>query len=506
MKFIGYHGGHDANITIINEEGKIEFYAQAERYQPRIKTYGLNLEPIINVFPDIIIEPEDVMVLTSLHEEAIPTADYDDRLIRRNKSGPWKYKNLQFYPTYVIDHHLAHAISAWCFRNNDDEKLFISIDGAGATTNNKLPLKASLVGLISNNGFSILDDALQIHSSTAICQILGSNTAGKAMGLAGFFDPPVMPCNPENLMKILHHSVNWRKDATPCFVNFENPNIEDMKFIGSFYKFLIDQIWEKVHINVEKFSKGRGVVISGGSSLALELNTKIFELTKDVTFGPATNDTGLSIGAASFAYYHVNRRWPKINTASLNAIQKALPFVGPQDPYDIANLIHKNKVIGLLRGKAEAGPRALGFRSLFASAMDYKNLKKVSEDIKGREFYRPLAPIVTSEAFDKYFIGPKGEYMQYRCLCTETAQECLPAIVHKDKSARPQVVYKEQDPWLHSLLVNYGKLSGHECFINTSLNGKGKPICNIFEDAVEDFKNKDVKIISIGTKPTPKFI
>jgi carbamoyltransferase len=105
--------------------------------------------------------------------------------------------------------------------------------------------------------------------------------------------------------------------------------------------------------------------------------------------------------------------------------------------------------------------------------------------------------MVTSEQFDRYFIGPKGEYMQYKCDCTELAQKELPAIVHRDNSARPQVVYKKNDPWLHELLVEYGKISGHECFINTSLNGKDKPICNTYEDALEDFKNKDIELISI---------
>jgi len=122
----------------------------------------------------------------------------------------------------------------------------------------------------------------------------------------------------------------------------------------------------------------------------------------------------------------------------------------------------------------------------------------VSQDIKEREFYRPLAPIVTAEQFDRFFDGPKGEYMQYRVMCNEEARRLLPVVVHRDLSSRPQVVYKDKDPWMHRLLVRYGELTGVECLVNTSLNKAGKPICNTYEDAQEDMKGKPVELISIA--------
>jgi carbamoyltransferase len=182
----------------------------------------------------------------------------------------------------------------------------------------------------------------------------------------------------------------------------------------------------------------------------------------------------------------------------MNELQKPLPILGPQTPEGVAKKIANGSVIGLLRGKAEAGPRALGFRSILASAAKAENLKIVSEDLKGREYYRPVAPMVTEESFDRYFIGPKGKYMQYKVECTKEAQEFLPAIVHRDNSARPQVVSQKDDPWLHRLLKTYGELTGHECLINTSLNGKGKPICNTLEDAQRDFFGKNIELISIA--------
>jgi len=238
------------------------------------------------------------------------------------------------------------------------------------------------------------------------------------------------------------------------------------------------------------------VVLGGGTALALELNTKIHDCVKDVVFGPPVDDSGLALGAAAFAYYHANKKWIKINTPSLNSLQDPLPQVGPQQPEEIAKLLADDKVVGLIRGKSEAGPRALGFRSILASCKK-ENLKRVSEDIKDRESYRPLAPMVTYEQFDRFFVGPKGEYMQYRCMCTDEAQELLPAICHKDNSARPQVVYKKRDPWLHKLLVCYGSLTGNECLINTSLNKAKKPICNTYYDVCREMRGQDMEIVCI---------
>lgn len=496
MRFIGYNGGHDSGLAIFNENGELDFLGQVERFNPRYKSYCCDILPILKNFTNLKLEKDDIITLISLNEESIPTPYYDDSLIRSCRFD-YFIEEFKFKPNFVIDHHLGHAISSWCFRKNNKEKLFLSYDGAGATTNFKLPLKSSLVGVINEESFYKLPNARKIKTSIPIASILGSLSTGKAMGLAGHYhEIPPMECNPENFFKVLESCINWNRDACPIFPTLTQQ--EDMKFVASFYKFIIEQIWEDIRYNIEKFSDGRGVVISGGTSLALELNTRIYNMTKDVTFGPPTNDSGLALGAAAFSYFHTMRKWPKpINNASLNALQHDLPKIGPQTPKEIAKKISENIVIGLLRGESEAGPRALGFRSILAQATDIKNLKRVSQDLKQREFYRPLAPMVTSEQFDRYFIGPKGEYMQYKCDCTEVAQKELPAIVHRDNSARPQVVYKENDPWLHELLVEYGKISGHECIINTSLNGKDKPICNTYEDALEDFKNKDIELISI---------
>lgn len=504
MQYIGVHVGHDAGVVVLDELGEIIFYGQCERYS-RFKNHSCTLDSIGQAFPQMPqASSEDIIAVTAFENWLDPdwrnamnssynSLGYDKRLVREHKSMQeenFLQKYLGKNPDLYISHHLAHTLSSWAFRPNDKERLFLSYDGVGPNALNEL--NCCLVGYINNNGFEIIEDAIPIPSTMALSGLLGYNSAGKAMGLAGYM--PKQELTMEQIPRILNSYLNDRWN--PCYPYFQKPNDKEYQIIANFYRFITNEMWVAIKKNIEKFGNGKGVVISGGSTLSLEVNSKIHEITGDVVFGPPTDDSGQALGAAMFAYYHHNKKWAKINTPSLNSLQDPLPEIGPQDARDIAKLISSNKVVGLLRQKSEAGPRALGFRSILALPLE-ENLKRVSQKIKKREFYRPLAPVVTERQFKDLFDGPMGEYMQYRCHCTNKAKENTPAIVHKDNTARPQVVFENKDPWLHSLLVEIGKITGYECLINTSLNAKDKPICNTYEDAKKELRSNDIELISI---------
>ena len=489
--------GHDAGIAVFDCNGDLEFFAQSERFNPRIKNYN-EIENIVNFYPKP--SDKDFVCTSSLFPCDTELLEWNKNLVMKSNLHPVVQNAFQgLKPQVSVAHHLCHIVASWCFRKDDQKKFALAFDGSGTIPSGEA--RSCLGGFIDQKGFEP-NNIIDIPSSTVLCNLLGINSAGKAMGLAGYVDNKIKEFDKKDLLTLVYSIINPSNSFNPCYPRFSNDklNENDINFISKFYKIWIEIIWEKVNENLKNIGD-IGVLVGGGTCLALELNTRIYEMKKDLIFGPPVNDSGLALGAAAFGYFMDTGRWPKpIQSPSINYLQEPLPEVGPQDPTDIAKLIADDKVVGLLRGKAECGPRALGFRSILANACKYENLKRVSEDLKGREYYRPLAPVVTSESFNRYFVGPKGEYMQYRCECTEEAQKELPAIVHKDNSARPQVVYKEKDPWLHSLLVEYGRLTGHECVINTSLNGKGKPICNTYQDAVEDFSGKDIKLVSINYK------
>ena len=506
-RYYGIHIDHDAAIAIYNEDGELEFHSQAERVcRKRHARPGINLEDLGGFPPpkegDVIaisaVSPSKFKLWKANHVyDPIVEMYYEPDTPKATDYNKWMLGSFPT-PKYNLHHHLCHIAASWAYREDDTEKFCMAYDGAG--TDAKGDTTCYLGGYISNAGFT-REDINPIPSSNVVHRILGGDaSAGKAMGAVGYFQPDDN-LTPHDIIQLIENSCgkNTRFEGGPPIM-YPPHSQEDLIFAAKLYKFWMGHTWLALEANILKYRKpNQGVLIGGGTALALELNTRIFNMCNNVTFCPAADDSGQALGAATYCYFLETGKWPKpLRTAALQHVHKPNPPLGPQDPARIARLIANGKVVGLLRGDAEIGPRALGYRSLLARADKDFNLPRVSQHIKGREFYRPLAPMVTSDAFDRYFIGPKGKYMQYMVHCNDFCQKELPAIVHRDLTSRPQVVYAQDDPWLYTMLQEYEALTGHPVLINTSLNGKGKPICNTLQDAQEDMKGKSVDLISIA--------
>jgi len=304
------------------------------------------------------------------------------------------------------------------------------------------------------------------------------------MGLAGYFINDSIPLRRRQLRNLSEKKESYTD--------------EEYRLLGGYYNYIIDGIKKQVEQVFLEYNKPiNGLCVSGGTHLALELNTWIYNnITTNIDFCPAVDDSGISLGLASYGYYRVTKKMvDSINTPFIQDYEEDFNYdsIGIDE---LSSNISKGKIYGIVRGKPECGPRALGHRSIIADPTKKEMYDNVSVKLKNREFYRPIAPIVTDRFFDELFIGPKGKYMQYKVICKDNVNKICPAITHKDNSSRPQVVYRDSDPWLYDLLVEFGKKSGVECLINTSLN-KNAPICNTFSDAKNDFNGSDIQILNI---------
>jgi carbamoyltransferase len=141
----------------------------------------------------------------------------------------------------------------------------------------------------------------------------------------------------------------------------------------------------------------------------------------------------------------------------------------------LAALLHeRDAVVVFLRGRAELGPRALGHRSLLAPAVN-RRMKAHLNQIKGREDYRPVAPICLEEAAPQLFEpGTPDPYMLFDHKVRPGWAERVPAIVHEDGTARLQTVSRRDSALLHRLLTAYRHLSGIPLLCNTSANHPGR--------------------------------
>jgi carbamoyltransferase len=149
---------------------------------------------------------------------------------------------------------------------------------------------------------------------------------------------------------------------------------------------------------------------------------------------------------------------------------------------EAATLIDEGFVVGVFNGRTEYGPRALGNRSIVVRATDPETHKKLNTRLKRTEIM-PFAPSVLKEFADDIFDCKKSKYAaEFMTLCYSTKEDWInkiPAVVHPiDKSARPQMVRRDANPFYYELINEYRKISGLPIVLNTSFNAHGEPINN----------------------------
>lgn len=256
------------------------------------------------------------------------------------------------------------------------------------------------------------------------------------------------------------------------------------------------------------------VVYSGGVSMNVKINKVIMELDEvdDIFVGPSGGDESLSVGAA---YSLCMKLYPKIKIKPLAntflgpeyskrfskiAIEKTLPegFNVIENPSVdlVAELLAKRYVIARSVGRMEYGARALGNRSILARADDYWMIRKINDQIKGRDFWMPFAPMILRECIDDYIINPKNiksPYMTIAFDSTPLAKKHLRAALHPaDDTMRPQILDKNDNHELYTLIKKYKEKTGMGGILNTSLNLHGEPICTTPEDSIYTFLNSEL--------------
>lgn len=233
---------------------------------------------------------------------------------------------------------------------------------------------------------------------------------------------------------------------------------------------------------------------AGGATLNVELNRKLLAsgLFEEVFIPPCSSDCGLAIGAAALAAFldrgAVERHTPFLNNAGLSPARE---WGRQLDIKELGDRLERGQVVALSTDAAEVGPRALGHRSLLASPADVRSRTYVSETIKRREWYRPVAPVVLEDLAEDLFPGATGtpltDYMLCNVMVHPDWRDRIPAVVHVDGTARVQVLRKDapDQDLLRALLREVWETHQLPCLINTSFNGLGEPIVHSAEQAKE---------------------
>jgi carbamoyltransferase len=425
-----------------------------------------------------------------------------------------------------IDHHLAHAISAYAFSGLDDAAVLV-LDGRGAWEATSLwhgrdgrlehiwtiPWPNSL-GLF----YAQFTHYLGFQPYSDEWKVMGLAPYGEAgINLRDF----IIPDNP--------YKVSARRllgqDSSPLagIVDQLGPARVPETQIDTRHKdlaFAVQQSCEDAMLAlavaaVEK-TGCRNLCLAGGVALNSKANGKIAAsgLVDHIFVQPAASDDGVCLGAVLAPYMDNGGKLPshKMRHAYLGSassdeeIEKVLQTYKLRathvaDPAAAAaQMLANGKILGWFQGRMEFGPRALGARSILADPRDPEMNAKVNNAVKFREWWRPFAPSMLAEVADEYIeSATDSPFMILTAQVRPEKRAVIPSVTHVDGSARPQTVERDVNPLYWRLIREFGDRTGVPVVMNTSFNLRGEPIVCTPTDGIRTFFSSGMDALVIGS-------
>lgn len=254
------------------------------------------------------------------------------------------------------------------------------------------------------------------------------------------------------------------------------------------------------------------LAMAGGVALNCVANARLAAEGpyRDVWVQPAAGDAGTALGAALHVAGELGDRSVPMAGADLGRgwsdeeleaelRRAALPYSRPASiAAEAARVLADNGIVAWHQGRSEYGPRALGHRSLLAHPGDPDTTRRMN-DVKGREQFRPIAPMVRAERFAELFDGVyPSPYMLFVHRVKPEWRDRIPAVTHVDGTARVQTVHPETEPLVAELLAEFDRHTGLPVVVNTSLNTAGRPMVDTPREAMELFGSAPVDLLALG--------
>ncbi len=412
-----------------------------------------------------------------------------------------------------VPHHVAHAASAYLAAPFESCAVMV-LDGRGECA-------SSLLGAARDGKLSIIATQELPHSIGLVYEELTahlgfhrSSDEYKVMGLAAYGKPRFIA----QLRELITVDGGNFCAAHIDFSSLARPRPDGMPFepehadLAASVQLRVEEVLMELARWLYAQTGERHLVMAGGVALNCVANARLaaegpFER---VWVQPAAGDAGTSLGAALFAAHKYGDRIVPMRTASLGrdwsdeALEAWLrsanvPYERCDDiASDVAQAIAQDQIVAWFQGRSEFGPRALGHRSLLANPRYARNLERLN-DVKGREQFRPVAPMVLADRAREIFEGQfPSPYMLFTHRVREGWRERIAAAVHVDGSARVQTVDRDEEPLVAQMLDEVERLTGIPVVINTSLNTAGRPMVDDPRDALECFGSAPVDLLAIG--------
>ncbi|WP_081064114.1 carbamoyltransferase C-terminal domain-containing protein [Burkholderia vietnamiensis] len=543
---LGIHVGHDSACAVV-ADGKVLAATQQERHTRRKHDGHVALNsalPIAEVLAIAGISIADVTTIVTSYQAVCPggvglrypmwTPEFD-------VFDPFDPRH------FAVSHHQAHAMSAFGASGFESAACLVCDLGGSTTLDGEdyyVPFddfyrEVTRVGVagqlktenlsyysIGQNGPKLIEREFAQSSSVghvfvsglaslydnASRHVFGSHDAhGQLMALASLRDEgAAISCLLDDLIEIDDEfRVTYKNGWQSCTPRFNAPTAA----VG-FARLVQDCFTAAVQAystRLKHLTQEQKATFAGGVFLNIIGNSAIAEsgLFSDNYFPSVPNDSGIALGCAYIG--QIKREQPVWthrmalsndrlgrhidNSAVEKAISQTVPFIvnrGQQSAKSIAQNISEGKIYARCSGRSEFGPRALGGRSILSSPL-FASSKQRTNAIKGRQPWRPVAPIVLEERFGDFFDGVcPSPFMNLVHRVKDQARSLL-GLEHPDGSTRVQTLKREDDPELYQIIYELGEVTGFPIILNTSLNGPAEPMIETAVDAIGFFRqNPDV--------------
>lgn len=504
---VGFSTGENAS-TCLMKNGEVVFFIEEERLS-RVKADNI---PLLGMF--------EVEKYTDRLNYIIHTNEYG--YVRAKESPYIQYfvKKGMFKPVKELknvniknNNHLYHA-SCGFFSSGFDRAVCVVLDSGGAVIS-----KDGCSGIERESVYlaTYPNDLIQYYKRA-------SSTDNKNIG-EYFFNDGVGPAELySRLSTSLGYSsldcgtamglASYGKEDYDIPLVTEIPYEELTNYNRENLCYAVQKVSERMSLDLImsalQITKCKNLVITGSYALNCVANYEYLKhLPEDVNLyiDPVSNDSGLGLGAAQYMNTYMNRSGSpkKLDSLYLGQVPSYDVEVPPEFKVkhvtydDVSQLLVDGEIVAIFQGRSEAGPRALGNRSILFDPRK-QNGKEVVNAIKGRESFRPFAGTVMLEHCHELFDMRGLKESPYMMFAVKVLTDKIPAITHVDGTCRIQTVTSEQNKHFYNLIKSFRDKTGVPVLFNTSFNMAGDPLVETLEDAFDTLHKSEIKYLYLPEK------
>ncbi|MDP2638268.1 MAG: carbamoyltransferase C-terminal domain-containing protein [Candidatus Levybacteria bacterium] len=436
-----------------------------------------------------------------------------------------------------MDHHLAHAFGAYYSSplagDKEEDVLVITNDGMGDDVCSRIyAVRKGRWQEIASTPNSASLGWLYLY----VTEYLGmrpNEHEYKVMGLA----PYAHKSSAEDIAAIFR-KIMWVSDLevvskipSLAYYRFIEKNFTKKRFdsIAGGIQLFTEEILVSLVKNAIAKTNINNIVLGGGVFMNVKANMEISKIPEIKNFFvmPSCGDESTAIGAAYYGYRDVCiKKGVKFDPKPLKSmylgpsysdqdIKEAIkqfkqsysdfavvPLLGSKKANVVAKILAQGNVVARFDGRMEFGARALGNRSILANPSNRNIVRTINDQIKGRDFWMPFAPVVLKEYADKYLVNSRNLNSPFMMIAFQTTskarEEIISALHPYDYTARPQILEREINPEYYDIVDEFRKITGIGVLLNTSFNIHGEPIACTPFDALHTFQHSDLEFLLLG--------